>query len=404
MQKKRGIQFFFAILIGWMALFCLPAGYAYASQKEADAPLSMDVSYGFDNTAKSDRYLRVTVLLNNDTAPFEGTLEFLTAQSSLEAYQYSYPLSLVAGEKFEQEYYIPLGVRADQMFVSVQDLIILGIGCISLIIWLGIFIAAKKYDELFEPLDEKEYALKELYSMGYFVMEKLKYNYKSRRDRKLRQDMEVLYEKKYVEYYLRVTYSRAVTYGMLLFVLAFVVYGLSGEMGVLWVMFMFSGVSVYYVMTLAPKKIEARSAALLGDFSEVVSKLALLTNAGMILREAWELTANAGEGIFYEEMQTAVAEMKNGVSEMEAIRRFGIRCMMPEIKKFSATVIQGIQKGNSELSSMLQAQSAEVWNLRKQNVRRQGEKAASKLMIPIFMMFFGILIMVIIPIFSNIGV
>lgn len=179
------------------------------------------------------------------------------------------------------------------MFVSVQDLIILGIGCISLIIWLGIFIAAKKYDELFEPLDEKEYALKELYSMGYFVMEKLKYNYKSRRDRKLRQDMEVLYEKKYVEYYLRVTYSRAVTYGMLLFVLAFVVYGLSGEMGVLWVMFMFSGVSVYYVMTLAPKKIEARSAALLGDFSEVVSKLALLTNAGMILREAWELTANA---------------------------------------------------------------------------------------------------------------
>ena len=286
------------------------------------------------------------------------------------------------------------------MFVSVQDLIILGIGCISLIIWLGIFIAAKKYDELFEPLDEKEYALKELYSMGYFVMEKLKYNYKSRRDRKLRQDMEVLYEKKYVEYYLRVTYSRAVTYGMLLFVLAFVVYGLSGEMGVLWVMFMFSGVSVYYVMTLAPKKIEARSAALL----EVVSKLALLTNAGMILREAWELTANAGEGIFYEEMQTAVAEMKNGVSEMEAIRRFGIRCMMPEIKKFSATVIQGIQKGNSELSSMLQAQSAEVWNLRKQNVRRQGEKAASKLMIPIFMMFFGILIMVIIPIFSNIGV
>ncbi|MFR3283681.1 MAG: ATP-binding cassette domain-containing protein [Clostridium fessum] len=28
---------------------------------------------------------------------------------------------MAAGEKFEQEYYIPLGVRADQMFVSVQD-------------------------------------------------------------------------------------------------------------------------------------------------------------------------------------------------------------------------------------------------------------------------------------------
>lgn len=207
-----------------------------------------------------------------------------------------------------------------------------------------------------------------------------------------------------MEYYLRLTYARAVTYGMLLFLLAFVLYGFSGEIGALLIMFLFSGVSVYYVMTLAPKQIEKRSEQLLSDFSEVVSKLALLTNAGMILREAWTVTADAGEGIFYQEMKHAVSEMENGISDVEAIRRFGLRCMMPEIKKFSATVIQGIQKGNSELSSMLQDQSAEVWALRKQQVRRQGEKAASKLMIPIFIMFIGILIMVIIPIFSNLGV
>lgn len=290
------------------------------------------------------------------------------------------------------------------MFLSMQDLVILGIGCVFLVIWLIIFMASRSYDGMFDTLDEKEFPLKELYSMGYFIMEKSKYQYKSRRDRKLRQDMEVLYEKKYVEYYLRLTYARAVTYGMLLFVLAFVIYAFSGDVAVLMIMFMFSGVSVYYVMTLAPKKIESRSSQLIGDFSEVVSKLALLTNAGMILRETWELTSKVGEGVFYQEMRIAVMEMENGISEAEAIRRFGIRCMMPEIKKFSATLIQGIQKGNSELSSMLQNQSAEIWNLRKQNVRRQGEKAASKLMIPIFMMFIGIIIMVVVPIFSNLGV
>ena len=290
------------------------------------------------------------------------------------------------------------------MFLSMQDLVILGIGCVFLVIWLIIFMASRSYDGMFDTLDEKEFPLKELYSMGYFIMEKSKYQYKSRRDRKLRQDMEVLYEKKYVEYYLRLTYARAVTYGMLLFVLAFVIYAFSGDVAVLMIMFMFSGVSVYYVMTLAPKKLESRSSQLIGDFSEVVSKLALLTNAGMILREAWELTSKVGEGVFYQEMRIAVMEMEHGISDAEAIRRFGIRCMMPEIKKFSATLIQGIQKGNSELSSMLQNQSAEIWNLRKQNVRRQGEKAASKLMIPIFMMFIGIIIMVVVPIFSNLGV
>ena len=81
----------------------------------------MDVSYGFDNTVKSDRYLRVTVLLNNDTAPFEGTLEFPDRAVQSGGVPVFLSVIVGSGEKFEQEYYIPLGVRADQMFVSVQD-------------------------------------------------------------------------------------------------------------------------------------------------------------------------------------------------------------------------------------------------------------------------------------------
>lgn len=61
-------------------------------------------------------------------------------------------------------------------------------------------------------------------------------------------------------------------------------------------------------------------------------------------------------------------------------------------------------KGNSELTAMLQEQSKEVWQLKKQLVRREGEKAASKLLIPICVMFVGILIMIIVPIFTNLGV
>ena len=53
---------------------------------------------------------------------------------------------------------------------------------------------------------------------------------------------------------------------------------------------------------------------------------------------------------------------------------------------------------------MLQQQSSEIWEIRKQNVRREGEKAAGKLMIPIFIMFGGIMLMVIVPIFTNIGI
>lgn len=142
---------------------------------------------------------------------------------------------------------------------------------------------------------------------------------------------------------------------------------------------------------------------MLSDFSEMVSKLALLTNAGLILREAWEMVAYNGESDLYKEMQMSVEDMRNGESEITAISKFASRSMLPEIRKFSSTVVQGLEKGNQELVYMLQEQSKECWELKQQLAKRQGEKASSKLMIPMAIMFIGILVMVVIPIFSNMG-
>jgi len=289
-------------------------------------------------------------------------------------------------------------------FLLVQDIVIMAIGCISLVMWLILFVQSGKNNAFFESLTEKEYPLKELYSTGYTLMEKISYQYKSKFDRKLRTDLSILYEPKYVEYYLRVIYSQAITYGLIVFLLGFILYGISREMVIFLVCVMMAGLAVYYYLTLAEKKIQKRSEELLSDFSEIVSKLALLINAGMIMREAWNEVAYGREGIIYEEMRMACIDMENGVSEMEAIRRFGVRCIIPEIKKFAATIIQGIEKGNRELAVMLRVQSDEVWGMKQQRVRRQGAKANTKLMIPMFIMFIGVLIMIVIPIFTNLGV
>lgn len=287
--------------------------------------------------------------------------------------------------------------------LSIVDLLIIVLGAFSLVVWLHFYSKGKKHNEMFDVLNEKEYPLKEIYGLGYAVLEKLKYGYKTKGDRKLRQQLEVLYGDKYSEYYLRVIHSQQVTWAMTIFVLSFVFYGLSSEILALLLGFMFSGLAYYYFGTTTQKRILKRSGELLHDFSEVVSKLALLTNAGMILREAWEEVAFGGEGTIYTEMQIAVNDMNNGQSEVDAIYQFGNRCIIPEIKKFTSTIVQGLTKGNSELVSMLQEQSKEVWQLKKQLVRREGEKAASKLLIPICIMFLGILIMILVPIFTNLG-
>lgn len=290
------------------------------------------------------------------------------------------------------------------MFITAFDIVCIIGGGISAFLWIVLLLYGRKYDKMFSALSEDEFKGKELYSTGYAFMNLIHYNYKSKRDRTLRQQLEILYEKKYVEYYLRVLYAQGATVMLLFCVLSFTFYGISGEAIMVPLMWVFGATLFYYCITSPQKKIDARSAEMLGDFADVVAKLALLTNAGMILREAWDLISKSGETAFYKEMKLAMTDMNNGISDSEAIRRFGVRCMIPEAKKFSSTIVQGIQMGNKELSAMLQQQSGEVWNLRKQNARREGEKAAGKLMIPIFIMFFGILIMIVIPIFANIGV
>lgn len=283
------------------------------------------------------------------------------------------------------------------------DWIIIVAGAVSLFLWLIVFFMGRKHNAMFDVLDEKEYPFKEIYGMGYAVLELFKYKYKSKGDRKLRQQLEVLYGEKYSEYYLRVIHSQQITLSFTVFVLAFAFYGLTSEILACVIGLMFAALAYYYFGTTTAKKILKRSDELLHDFSEVVSKLALLTNAGMILREAWQEVAFAGTGVIYTEMQTAVNEMNNGVADIDAIYNFGTRCIIPEIKKFTSTIIQGMTKGNSELTAMMQEQSKEVWQLKKQIVRREGEKAASKLLIPICIMFLGILVMILIPIFTNLG-
>ena len=104
---------------------------------------------------------------------------------------------------------------------------------------------------------------------------------------------------------------------------------------------------------------------------------------------------------FYAEMIDA--RIEDGMSEEDAIIFFGQQCMVPQIKKFASTIITSLKRGPEDLAQMLMQQSKEVWAMKQQIMRRRGEAANAKLLFPIVLTFIGILIMVIVPIFSNMG-
>lgn len=162
------------------------------------------------------------------------------------------------------------------------------------------------------------------------------------------------------------------------------------------------------------KKVEDRSSEIRKCFPEFVIKLTLLLNAGMTLSRAWnkiskdyyeDVTTGRVDKLFlYEEMLETLQEVNNGMSEVKAYEDFGKRCKIPEMMRFTTVIVQNIRKGNDTLVMALQNQANEAWDVRKNVAKKAGEKASSKLLIPMGIMFVIIIIIVMMPAFMSLGV
>lgn len=137
------------------------------------------------------------------------------------------------------------------------------------------------------------------------------------------------------------------------------------------------------------------------QFPQVMSKLALLTVAGMEVSQAWKLAATSGTGTLYEEMNRVLIDFDNNVSPSEAYSKFIVRCNNRYATKLATAIIQNISKGNSEIVTLFRQLNDESWLEHKHNARRMGEKIQSKLFLPTMLMFVGIIILVIVPVMSG---
>lgn len=288
-------------------------------------------------------------------------------------------------------------------YVSVIDIVVFALGLLFLGLWLYLYFKGRQYQDLFAELDKSDFPMGDTYFVGYMATLILKLEYKDRQAKKLRKELSVLYEPKYADYYLRVIYSMQYTMALTVACFAAPLYFATGSLPLYGIALAGAGLAYYYYGVVMEDKIKKRNQEMLSDFSEVVSKLALLVSSGMILNEAWSRVSESGDHSIYQEMRKSVVEMRNGMPMGDALYLFGQRCMLPEIRKFSSTLVQGLNQGNAELAPMLTQQSKEVWELKKQLVRRAGEAASNLLLLPMSLTFIGILIMIIIPIFSNLG-
>lgn len=278
-------------------------------------------------------------------------------------------------------------------------LILMLLATVLSVIFLYAFITGQKeFGPMMQPLNSP---MGECYAAGSKLLAMIHYTYRGKHDIKMLRNCRIVYGARYAEYYYRVNMAQKVSVGMLTLIAGIIISVIGNSVVILGVALLAAFGLVYYFSTVITDEINRRATSIEQDFPEMLSKLALLVNAGMIVKEAWEKISENGDGVLYKEMRTAVIDMQNGVTEMDAIIEFAERCGNDDVTKFSSTLVQNLSKGSRELVEFLKQFSGEIWMKKKQNARKKGEEASGKLMIPIALMFLGLLVMLVVPIFAG---
>lgn len=277
-------------------------------------------------------------------------------------------------------------------------------GTVLGILCLLIFLTEKgKYAPIIGGIDEKEYFIKEIFVVGFTMMQKFHIDISSEVMQKKIHKLTELFGKKESRKIAIYDLAAEISYVMVFLPIILLLTVIAGDTFVLLIGLAVIVFLIVYMEYDKVNKLTKRHETIDREFPHMVSQMALLVNAGMPLREALVKSSAKSSGILSEEMKVLVNDMENGIPDYVALDQFAARCGVECVRKFSSLVSQNIKKGSSELADSLLALSSEIWRNRVSAVRMEGEKASTRLLIPILIIFAGILMMVVVPMFSSMG-
>lgn len=157
---------------------------------------------------------------------------------------------------------------------------------------------------------------------------------------------------------------------------------------------------------------EKRQMQMLDDYPVILNKLILLMQAGMSSRRAIQKIAlDYQKGIksgkdkryAYEEILQIYRELGQGVSEEEAYRNMENRSDLLCYRTLSLLLLQNLKKGSSQFLDSLKAECVHAFEERKRRALVRGEKAGTKLLIPMVCMLLIVLVIILVPSVMSLG-
>lgn len=282
------------------------------------------------------------------------------------------------------------------------SIILCAVGTVWVIGWYILYFQnRKRFQTEIGEVDGSEYFFKDLFFLGYGLTELLKIDFSAPYFQKKLYSLSEMFEPRMAKKIMATDLAAQLTYAVSFLPIGIFIAAIAGDPLLLGIAALLVAFLIVYVEYDKKSKLAKRHEVILHEFPHVLSQLALLMNAGMPLREALNLASRNGEGTLYQEISVLNDDIRNGMPEYEALGKFADRCGVDSVRKFANLIVQNVRKGSAELAGALMDLSAEVWRTRVSSVREEGEKAEAKLMLPILIIFGGIILMVVVPIFKN---
>lgn len=146
-----------------------------------------------------------------------------------------------------------------------------------------------------------------------------------------------------------------------------------------------------------------RKEALLMEYPYFVNQLQLYLGAGSTVPGALERIIRRYESekrtnqILYQELMIVQNEIRAGITQEEAYIRFGKRAGLAPYLKLTSMLARQIRTGGERINQQLEEEVRTAFSLRKEQAKRLGEEAGTKLLFPMILLMIISMVMIMLP-------
>lgn len=145
------------------------------------------------------------------------------------------------------------------------------------------------------------------------------------------------------------------------------------------------------------------------DYPELVSKIMVYLGAGLTVRNALtrishhydeQVSTGREDHPLYEELRISCRQLEQNMPESQVYLALGTRTDLKCYTRLISLIEQNRKNGSRYLSQQLTLEMNEAFEERKNTAKRLGEEASTKLLLPLFLQLFIVMIVVLYPALS----